>query len=59
MHSALPCACRWQLVGTTSLSSGQANYISLAFTTTGTPYVAFGGGENGGKATVMKYAVHD
>jgi len=44
----------WKNVGTAGFSAGTAEYTSLAFDN-GTPYVAYRDGDNGGKATVMKY----
>jgi hypothetical protein len=38
-----------------SPSAGQANYVSLAFDSSNTPYVAFQDVVNGNKATVMKF----
>lgn len=45
----------WKYVGTSGFSTGLTNYISLAFSPSGQPYVAYQDGGNDSKATVMKY----
>ena len=46
----------WRVVGTAGFSAGIADYTSLAFDSTGTPYVAYEDGSNGNKATVQKFS---
>ena len=45
----------WQQVGAAGFSAGEANYLSFAMDSSGTPYVAYSDGGNGGKASVMKF----
>jgi len=45
----------WQAVGIAGLSPGTASSPSLAFDSSGTPYVAYRDGGNSAKATVMYY----
>ncbi|HKP98388.1 MAG TPA: putative Ig domain-containing protein [Fibrobacteria bacterium] len=44
----------WDTVGGAGFSAGGANYISLALTSGGMPYIAFVDGAYGAKATVMR-----
>jgi hypothetical protein len=45
----------WVTVGPAGFSAGEADYTSLAFDGSGTPYVAYGDVGHSHKATVMKY----
>jgi uncharacterized protein YjdB len=45
----------WQAAGNPGFSAGQAEFESLAFNGSGTPYVAYSDIAAAGKATVMKY----
>ncbi|APO46692.1 hypothetical protein BS614_23365 [Paenibacillus xylanexedens] len=45
----------WVDVGGAGITSGQAENITLVFDREGTPYTVFKDGNNGGKATVLKY----
>jgi|GEM_PF-4908050 len=46
----------WQQVGTAGFSAGATTYTSLAFDSSGTPYVAYQDGSVFGKASVMKFS---
>lgn len=43
-------------VGTPGFSAGEADYLSMALSAEGVPYVAFADANNGNKATVMRYS---
>lgn len=45
----------WENVGTAGFSAGEVNYVKLAFSPSGDPYVAFEDLANGGKNTVMMF----
>jgi len=45
----------WVAVGAPGFSAGRAYYTSLAFESTGTPFVAYKDGNAGDKATVQKF----
>ena len=45
----------WVNVGSTGFSKGEAQYIQLAFSPSGQPFVAYKDDENSYKATVMKF----
>lgn len=45
----------WEQVGAAGFSAGQAWYTSLAFDSSGTPYVAYRDDANGLKASVMRF----
>jgi hypothetical protein len=45
----------WELVGNSEFSAGTAAYVSIAFDSADTPYVAYRDSHYSGKATVMKY----
>jgi len=45
----------WQTVGGAGFSPGSISSASIAFTSSGTPYVAFDDNSNSNKATVMQY----
>ncbi|MDQ5930029.1 MAG: hypothetical protein QG594_1812, partial [Bacteroidota bacterium] len=49
-------ASSWQYVGSAGFSSQEGMFITQAFDSKGTPYVAFEDAGNSRKATVMKYA---
>jgi len=46
----------WSDVGSAGFSAGTSYSTSLAFAPDGTPYVGYGDGSHGGKATVMKHS---
>ena len=46
---------QWQTVGNAGFSAGDALNTSLAFSSSGEPYVAYSDGANSQKATVMKF----
>lgn len=45
----------WVNVGNAGFTPANADHTSLAFNSSGEPYVAFGDGAQGGRASVMKY----
>ncbi len=45
----------WSTVGTQGFSAGDANYVSIAVTASGIPYVVYQDGANSNKATVRRY----
>jgi hypothetical protein len=45
----------WNSVGSTGISTAQADYTTIAFAPDGTPYLAFEDYNNSQKATVMKF----
>lgn len=45
----------WQKVGTLDFSAGGTQYVDIAVSRNGTPYVVYRDDGNDGKATVMKY----
>lgn len=55
LYNDSPLDYAWKYVGTSGFSTGLTNYISLAFSPSGQPYVAYQDGGNSNKATVMMF----
>ena len=55
LYNDSPLDYAWKYVGTSGFSTGLTNYISLAFSPSGQPYVAYQDSGNSNKATVMMF----
>ncbi len=49
----------WRATGNAGFSNANASYVSMAFDTSGIPYVVFADGSNGNKATAMKLGTNN